>query len=754
MQVGSSDISIGQYWSILKRRWLPASLVFVGTLTVVTIHGLRQTPIYEAEGKLRFKGQDSTSALTGLGAELGQLESLDGAESPIATEIGIMQTVPIIQKTIDRLGLRDGDDDSINPKDFLNQLNISHERGTDILRVRFYSPEPDEAKQAADAVMSVYLEEHLLSNRAEAAAARVFIEKQLPDAEQEARQAEAALRSFKEENQVISLDAEARTMVSSLEGLQNRMTDISSEFADTQAQLDTLAERLGGSSPQAALLASSVSQSRGVQQVLEAYQEVETTLATEQVRFHDQHPVIVDLETKKAYLESLLNDRIQSVVGGQKGLQDFNLQIGSVEMDLIGEYVRLDAHLRGLQDRATTLQQTEANYLDRASVLPRLEQKQRELERQLEAAQSTYSLLLQRLQEVRVAENQNVGNVQIIQPAEVLGGPVEPSQKVYVMSGIMLGGLLALATVFILEVSDRSVKTVAEAKAKFGLSILGVIPTSDKSISVKRLQKSSRAMTVPRLVFGSEMTSLFSEAYGMLATNLTHLMSGHAPVSDNSAKVLAVISSVPLEGKSTISSNLAIALARSGKNVLLIDADMQQPMQQYIFEPWILDSEHCPGLSNVLAGQAVPDESIVEVMPNLNVFLSGIGVSPHTEAILESQTMKVLLERFKGEYDYVILDTPALSRGGSVSVAGELVDGLLLVVRSGLSHGQDSIYAQSLMAQSQNYEKMLGVVVNSVPVSELVSWLKSTITKGDSSKQNVAAELNGSSNREVVMPRR
>ncbi|MBT9315648.1 GumC family protein [Leptothoe spongobia] len=749
MQPVGSNISIVQYWHMLKRRWLPASVVFVSTVAAVSVYGLRQTPIYEAEGKLRFKSRDSTSALTGLGAELGQLESLDRAENPITTEIGIMRTVPIIRKTIERLGWEEEEGDPYDPNWFLENLQIDLKRDTDILEVQYRSSDSEKARLAVDAIMAVYLEEHLLSNRAEAAAARVFIENQLPAAEQEARRTEAALRKFKEENQVISLDAEARTMVSSLDGLQNRMTDVVSELSDIQAQLNSMAERLGGISPQVSLLATAVSQSRGVQQVLESYQQVETQLATERVRFQDQHPIIVDLETQKANLEALLNERISNVVGSQTGPTNLNLQIGSVEMELISDYVRLDSRLRGLEDRAITLQGTEADYLERASDLPRLEQSQRELERQLEAAQSTYSLLLQRLQEVRVAENQNVGNVQVIQQAESLGGPVEPDQQLFVMSGIMLGGLLALALIFLLEVSDRSVRGVAEARAIFGLSILGVIPSHQKTLRFNPLRKDTETVTVPRLVFGGlETKSLFSESYYMLAANLATLGSGHM------AEVIAVTSSVPLEGKSTVASNLAMALSRTGKRVLLIDANIQQPMQQSIFQPWILEPDNCPGLLNVLMGQATSEECIIEAVPNLNVFLAGTGFANYSEAILESQAMKILLERLKGDYDYVILDTPALSLSGSAAGGGALVDGMLLVVRAGLSHGQDSIYAQSLMAQSQKSEKMLGLVVNGVEISELLSWLKVKIARKQFKEKSVSPELNGNSNREVMVSRR
>ena len=397
-------------------------------MALVSVYGFSQTPIFEAEGKLRFKSRDATSALTGLGDELGQLESLDGKENPIATEIAVMRTVPIIQKTIDQLKLKDADGKLVEPKQLLSSLEVSNERGTDILKVAYQLPDAEAAKAVVDKLISVYLDRHLLDNRAEAAAAREFIEKQLPDAEERARRAEAALRDFKERNQVVALEEEAIATVDSLENLQTKMTDVTAQLANADARFSALKVRLGRN-PQAALAAAAVSQSSGVQQVLAAYQDVESKLAAERVRFQDQHPIIVDLETERTNLDTLLHERIRAVIGSQAVPEDVNFQVGEVEADLIGDYVRLEAQLKGLVEQADTLQAVDASYVERASALPRLEQEQRELVRQLDAAQSTYALLLQRLQEVRVAENQNVGNVHIIQPAVVLSGPVAPRKK-------------------------------------------------------------------------------------------------------------------------------------------------------------------------------------------------------------------------------------------------------------------------------------------------------------------------------------
>ena len=117
---------------------------------------------------------------------------------------------------------------------------------------------------------------------------------------------------------------------------------------------------------------------------------------------------------------------------------------------------------------------------ERLNNLPRLEQNQRQLERKVQAAQSTYSLLLQKLQESQIAENQNVGNASLISPAEVPEEPVSSSMVFYVVAGL-LASLAALASMYISEARDKSIKTVDEAKELLELTLLGIIPAASKS---------------------------------------------------------------------------------------------------------------------------------------------------------------------------------------------------------------------------------------------------------------------------------
>jgi polysaccharide biosynthesis transport protein len=691
------------YWLIVKRQWLPASVVFTLVLISTVLMTLSQQPIYQAEGKLRLTRRDASTVLTGVGQETGQVESLVDTNNPLTTEIGVIETIPIIQSVIDQMHLEGDQGVPLTPSQFLKNLKVSNPRGTDIIVISYTDPDPKKAEQIVDLLMNVYVEEHLLDKRSEAASAKEFIEQQLPSAEAVVRRAEAALRDFKEQNQVPALEQETQSSVAAVSDLQRQIGQSQAELSNLETQYRAIQSQLGLNNVQSGTVIAALSQSEGVQQVLTELQEVESQLATERGRYQDQSPVIRSLLSRRTNLAGLLGERVEQVVGSRPFQPNANLQAGELQIDLIRDLARTDAQRRGLANQITSLSRTFDNYKQRVSAFPRLEQEQRELQRQLDAAQTTYNLLLQRLQEVRVAEKQNVGNVRIIQPAAGDNIPIEPKKSLALIAGVLLGSLLGGLAAFILESRDRSIKTIKEAKAIFGLTVLGVIPTFGKQKKGGFLNRSEDDLQIPEVIVRDHPRSMVSESYRMLQSNLKYLN------SDQPIKVIVITSSLAGEGKSTVAANLAAAMAQAGQKVLLVDADLHQPTQHRIW-----DIPNYPGLSNVLVGETAPAAGTTEAMTHLEILSAGV-LPPNPAALLDSQRMNSLIETWKRNYDFVVVDTPALSASSSASILGKMTDGLLLVVRPTVADAASAALTKTILGQSQ--QQVLGQVVNGVIAS-------------------------------------
>ena len=694
-----------QYWSILKRRCLPASLVF-SAVSILTVFTLRtQDVIYQAQGKLRFT-RDATPSLTGVGEERDALAPLIAENNPISTEMGIIRSVPTVQQTIDRLNLKDENGNELTPNQFLSHLSLQSERGTDLLEISYTHPNPQEAKAVVDTLMKVYLDKNLQDNRAQTVAAREFIEEQLPKAEASVRQAEATLRQFKEANQVASLEEEAAAIVTAQEELRRRITEAQSELANANAQVEEFYNQLK-MNPQEAIAVTSLSQSAGVQEALTQLQTIESELATERARFFDEHPVIADLEARRANLLAVLDQRIDQTLLGQSRPNE-GLQIGELKADLAGEFVRSEITRRGLSNEVNTLNNAQAFYEQRINALPRLEQEQRELTRRLEAAQSTYSLLLSKLYEIQVAENQNVGNARIVQEAYVLEEPVAPRPLSHMATGGILAVLGAIATALALEAMDKSIRTIREAREVFGMTLLAVLPFYKNNGRRPFLPGGSES-SMSEVIVRDLPTSPISETYRMLQANLKFLSSDHP------LKTIVITSSVPQEGKSVVTANLAMVMAQSGHNVLIVDADMRSPRQHKIWD--VLNEA---GLSNVIVEQRDPTTVIKEVAPNLDVLTSGV-IPPNPTALLDSQRMAALIAQVSQHYRFVIFDTPALNVAADVPILGKMTDGILLVTRTGVVDLVSAGLAKERLEQSD--QKVLGQVINGVvPEDESLSY--------------------------------
>jgi capsular exopolysaccharide synthesis family protein len=693
----SEQIDFQKYWLVLKRRWLPATAVFGIIVGLATLAAFSQKPIYQGEGKLLLK-VDRSSSLTGLKNEIGEMAPIGEKTNPLSTEAEIISSLPIAQKTVQALDLRDKKGKFIDATSFAKSYQVKPVTGTDILAISYQDNNPKMAAAVVNKIMEVYLQDHILNNRAKATAAREFIVKQLPTVEATVSQADVALRKFKEDNKVIALEEEASKAVEVMSILDTRISQTQASLADATAKSTSLRNQIGLNS-QEAVAVTSLSQSPGIQEVLKKLQEVQSQLAIERTRFLDTAPTVTSLQQKEEALKALLQGRVDQSLGTQQQVPRDNLQNGELKQKLTADLVESEAERSGWADQLTVLYNAQAAYKKRSSIMPQLEQTQRELERRVKVSQTTYETLLNKLQEAQVAENQNIGNARVVATAVVPNKPSGPSKKKYLIGGILGGTMLSVATAFLLDLVDKSVKTLKEAKELFGATLLGVIPAFGKSGKTRRPVGDLEGI-VSRMVARDMPRSPMGQAYQMLQANLKFLS------SDKQLKAIVITSSVPKEGKSEVSANLAAAMAQVGRKVLLVDADMRHPSQHHLWE-----LTNSVGLSNVLVGEADFNIAVQKVMPGLDILPAGV-IPPNPVALLDSKRMASLMETFSKNYDFVIVDTPPLAGIADAPIVGKMADGILLVVRPGVVDSASAKAAKEFLASSG--QNVLGLVANGV----------------------------------------
>lgn len=703
-----ATFTLDKYYQVIKRRWTTGLGVFVSVFFLAVVASSLKKPVYESEAKISFQRTNTISTLTGVGTEIGKLETVaqDQSTNPLNTEAEIIRSVPLAKITINKLNLKDSKGSQLSTEKFLKNLIIKDVKGADILKVSYKDRNPKMASDIANTVINTYLEHNISSRRKEAATARIFLEKQVPTTELVVRKAEAELAEFKDKNQVVALQEEANNSLELIKEWQKQLGDAQSQIANISAQSQEIRQQLN-QNPQQAVAVTAISQSPGVQDILKEIQQLESQIASRRTVLRNRHPEIINLQERLKALNEVLQQRIQRVAGVKLSRFSGNLQAGALQQQLAGELVRLESTRQGLISQVAALSTLKATHKQRLNTIPRLEQQQRQLERKVQASQSTYLLLLQKLQESRLAESQKLGNVNLVSEAQVPEKPVS-SPVVSYLSAALLASLAAMATMFVLEARDKSIKTVDEAKELLELTLLGVIPLFNYSRKAVRSNEEPEAYTSV-LVVRDIPRSPISEAYRMLRANLKFIS------ADKELKAIVITSSIPGEGKSTVAANLALAMAQMERRVLLVDADLHRPVQHQIWE--LTNSQ---GLSNLIVGQTETRTAVKQIMDNLDVLTSGV-VPPSPASLLDSKRMASLIENFTVNYDFVIIDTPSLNVAADAATLGQMADGVLFIVRPGLVDAVHATAAREILEKSG--QNVLGQVVNAViPQNESHSY--------------------------------
>lgn len=706
------EIDLQRVLQILKRHWLPGVGVFTVLSLLILFAIVRAKPTYKASGTVLVE-KPRNEALLGLGINAGDLDSLQGAGA-VVTQTELIKSVPLVQQTIDDLGLTSKDGSPLTVDEFLKKIRVESVPRADVLKITYRAKDASEAARVVNTIMKAYVDDNLEINRVEVKAARGFIEEQLPRVEQDVRKYEQAVRRFNETNRIVSLEDESRAAIDMTTTLNKNLADISTKLSGASARSQALRQRIS-IDPQQAIASVNLSQSSGVQAVLNRYQDLQRQLTEQLTRYRPDHPSVQQLQRQVDAASNLLQQRVSEVVENQViSTEGSKLQLGEFETKLITDFVNAEFQRIDLLNQYNQLSAIQAQQQSRISKLPRLRTEQSELERRLSAAQNTYQTLLTKLQEIRVAEQQTIANARVISPA------ITPEKPTLLTSttgrlalstvGLLVSAGLGVAAAFVSHLLDRKLRSIADAKDIFGYPVLGIIPHYGEGTLEQMTQNLSKAFqeafaSLPvqnsKVIVRDSPRSPASAAFQMLQTNIKYLS------SDRKARVIVVTSSVPREGKSETAANLAATLAQVGRRVLLVDVDLRRPRQHKVWDTISTSS----GLSNLLVGEQELSQITQAVMPNLTLIPAGT-IPPNPVALIDSEHMASLVQQFRNEYDYVILDTPPLAGIADATILGKMADGVLLVTRPGVCTLASARAAKDFLEQGE--QNVLGLVVNDV----------------------------------------
>jgi len=406
---------------------------------------------------------------------------------------------------------------------------------------------------------------------------------------------------------------------------------------------------------------------------------LQAQLAQDSSKFGTGYPKLTDERSSLQSVTNAISEEVERI--GKRAANDFRAS-EEAESRLKSVYIHRKAEAGKLNDK--TIEYSIAK-------------------QEADDSRGLYEDLFKRLKEAGIIEGSHFSNISVVEPGRIPAKPAKPNVPLY-LGVSLLGGLFfgVCAAVFTDSV-DSNIHSVEEIEQLLEAPLLAILPTFGTSRRKWLPSRVSWSSDQPLNVMDIPATP-FAEALRGLRTKLLHSRSGLP------SKVILVTSSVPGEGKSTVSANLAELLARSGKRVLMVEADMRSPSP--CSEGINSIKDFSAELSVLLDDSANKLDSIT-IKSACGIEVLRAGPIPRFPAeLLDSDRMRGLLQNWRKQFDYIVLDSPPLLAVTDAAVLSHMVDVTLLIARPGFTSAKALKRAYELI--DLNKETQVGVVLNAV----------------------------------------
>lgn len=712
---------------ILLHRWIILSTV-IGFLFIAMIYLFKTVPIYTSSSRLYVEqnGPRIISDYEGV---------MTKSKNYLYTQGELIRSTPIVASVAENPELKQF-------KTFANtdnivgcikgNLNVDIGKRDDIITVSFNCPYPAEASQIVNEIVNSYVEYHTSHKRSTVFEVLKILQKEKVKRDAELSEKFAQMLDFTRKNGVVSFEKEGGHVIfQKLTKLSEALTD--AQLAAINAKADYEATKSMINEP-AKIKQFAAASSTGVHVVVNDIESQlrselkETEVQLRNARFYctEDHPSIKAIKIKIDNIKQQLNEHAKEFADAYLEVNRLKLETARQrEAELQGSY---DAQCKASQDLG--IQAAEYSIL------------QSELKR----TERLCEILDNRIKELNVTEDTGALNITLLEIARPALVPSKPQKAKIMMMALIMGLMFGCGLALVRDFMDYRLRSAEEISAMLGVPVLGVIPTMAHDFAVvtsgqklllllktsgakllgyiyrirpEKWQNASRSlwrksggevisqeiqsMVVER---GQKILlkprSIAAEAYRTIRTAVFF------GVPKGQAKTILVTSPAPGDGKSTLASNLAIAMAQAGQKTLIMDADLRKPMQHNIFQ---VDREK--GLSVLLSGSQTLEQAIQPgPVSGLDILTCGPEV-PNPSEILNSEIFEKDLENLTQLYDRVIIDSPPVAPVADSQILSAMADITVLVLRAEKSTRRQSQVARDSLQSVGG--RLLGAVVNDVP---------------------------------------
>jgi capsular exopolysaccharide synthesis family protein len=719
-------LDLRAYGRIIRKRLATILIVFFLVFAIGLIATLKEKPVYRAQVLLEIQKENADIPTI---KDLYELESV--SDSYLKTQYDILASESLARRVIDELHL-DALREFNKPKwwslerfngasrkqtvglgpvkaahdslvyqrvleRFQDRLTIEPVSRSRLITVRFDSSNAELSARIVNTLAEDYIDQSLEARWMATQKATDWLSQQLVGVKGKLENSEEQLQDYARHNGLVFLeDDKGATQNVTNERLQEIQEELTKAQADRYEKESVY--RLVQSGDYGSL--PGVVENKLIQDLSERLSELKRELAQLSTKFNPEYPRVKEIQSQIDEIEATLKDERQRAAD-----------------KITNEYLAA-VRREELVNQALGEQQKQVNVIAEKAVQYNI------IKREVETNKQLYEGLLQRLKEAGVSASLKASNIRVVDSADPPAKPAEPRIPLNLTVAALLGLGLGISTAFLQERLDDTLKGADEVERLFGLSALALIPSvhslNGDRPSVRKLldrtlplksghnghngtasNPAARWHRIDQVDRGEKPQAALVEAFRSLRASVLLSTADHPPGS------LLITSTQPSEGKTTVATNLAISLAQLGQRVLLVDADLRFPSLQRLF-----CARESLGLVSYLTGQQDWRAAVCPSgSPGLDLLLCG-PVPPNPAELLSSKSMGAFINAAKSEYGFVILDSSPLLALADSRILAALVDGVLLVVKSGATPRGQVIQSQSSIRSAG--ANLIGVVLNSV----------------------------------------
>ncbi|EGA68786.1 putative exopolysaccharide biosynthesis protein [Vibrio sinaloensis DSM 21326] len=705
--IPEETLDLAKYLLLLKNNWFKIALfsVLVTALAILVVFSL--TPKYQATSILMIEAE-TTNAVS--------IEEVVGIDSNkkeyYQTQFEILKSSQVAERVIEQLSLESlaefnpalSPDKSLMAQIkslplfqayrsevkvseekirettrqkalaiFASKLRVSPIRKTQLVKISFISESPELAAKVANAVGEAYIEMNVEARLAATKNASVWISNRLQELEGELERSERRLTDYLTSEQLIDdsgIDALASTEISNL---SDRLAEVTDHRIEVESAYSSLRR---GKNLDVAAIASipAISTHPQVVEIRKLKVEVEKNVQELSLRYGPEHEKMLQARAQLDSIDSQSKDLINQLIKG------------------------MAKELAALKAQEKLLGKELANKKDNFQSLSVKKQRYESLKREVETNRQVLGLFLTRQKETTATSDFQAANARFTDHARIPLVPVKPNKKMIVV--VAFAGSIVFAMILVL-VTDALRNTIASAKEfedRFGLVPLGSVP--------QIINKKFKRKDLDNSVFYDESMLPFSESVRSIRTAVS------LSTLSSKQKHLAITSSLPSEGKTTCSINLAMAFAKM-ENALLIDCDLRKPA---VAERFGFKKYH-QGLTNhLLMGTSLEECLIVDEKSGLTLLPAGM-LTPNPQELLSSEKFSNLIKELGKRFDRIIIDTPPTLVVSDSMILSKLVGSVAIVIKANSTNVNN---IRNTIAKHIAHDIGIdGVIINQVPQKTL-----------------------------------